>query len=326
MTRTGAFALILALGLLTVPAAHAQQQEKVYRIGYLSAVTAERDKALLAAFRMGLRGLGYVAGKNVIIEERYAGGQYKRLPRLAASLVAAKVDVMVAAGPAAGYAKKSTAMIPIVVRTADPVGKGLVKSLTRPGGNVTGLSTFSANLVVKRLELLKECLPEARRIAVLWYPRRGSSHPVQLSRLKDAAPRIGVELLPVAIKGRNDFKRVFSVIKAAEPRALIVFASGMFEARRKRIIDFTARNRLPAIFAYDHWARDGGLMSYGINMPALYRRMASYVGKVLKGVSPADLPVEQPSEFALTVNLKTAKALGVNIPPSILLRADEVVE
>ncbi|MDX1485723.1 MAG: ABC transporter substrate-binding protein [Alphaproteobacteria bacterium] len=324
-----ATAIILA-GLLSLllapPAAWAEQAGKVWRIGYLSAATAARDKDMVAAFREGLRDLGYAIGKNIIIEERYAAGKYRKLPGLAAALVAANVDVMVAAGPAAGYAKNSSATIPIVIRTADPVGKGLVESFTRPGGNVTGLSTFSANLVVKRLELLKEAVPAASRIAVLWYPRRGSSHPLQLTNLEAAAPGLGVLLLPVAIKSATDFSRVFSEIEGKKPEALIVFAAGMFEARRKRIIDFTRRAKLPAIFAYGHWAADGGLMSYGINMPALYRRMASYVAKVLKGAKPADLPIEQPAKFTLTVNLKTARTLGIKIPRSILLRADEVIE
>lgn len=329
MLRNGTIALGLALTIAVAfpcSSAQAQEQGKVYRIGYLSAATAERDETMLTAFRDGLRRLGYVVGRNVTIEKRYAAGKYKRLPGLAASLIASKVDVMVAAGPAAGYAKKSSATIPIVVRTADPVGKGLVESLTHPGGNVTGLSTFSANLVVKRLELLKEALPRARRVAVLWYPRRGSSHPLQVSKLKDAAPRMGIELIPVGIKGAKDFMRVFSAIEDVKPDALIVLASGMFEARRKLIIDFTTRNQLPAIYAYGHWARDGALMSYGIDMRALYHRVAWYVDKILKGAKPAGLPVEQPTKFYLTVNLRTAKNLGISVPRSILLRADEVIE
>ena len=320
-------ALALAIAFIAgLPNAQAQQTGKVWRIGYLSSATAERDKAMVAAFRNGLQRLGHVVGKTIVIEQRYAAGRYKKLPGLAAQLVALEVDVLVAAGPAAGYAKKSTAGIPIVMRTADPVGKGLVESLAHPGGNITGLSTFSANLVVKRLELIKEAVPKASRIAVLWYPRPGSSHPLQLSNLRKAAPALGVTLLPVAIKGPKDFQRVFSVIEKKKPGALIVFASGMFETRRKRIVDFAAKNKLPAIFAYDHWAKDGGLMSYGTNVPALYLRMAVYVDKILKGTRPADLAIEQPTKFNLAVNLKTAKALGITFPRSILLRADEVIE
>jgi putative ABC transport system substrate-binding protein len=320
---TVAFALaFLALS----PAAHAQQAGKVWRIGYLSAATAERDRPMVAALRQGLIGLGYTVGKTILIEQRYARGRYKRLPKLAAELLALKVDVLLAAGPAAGYAKRATATTPIVMRTADPVGKKLVASLTRPGGNITGLSTFSANLAAKRLELLKEAVPGASRIAVLWYPRRGSSHPRQLKHLKAVAPALGLTLVPVAFKGANHFERAFSAIAEAKTGALIVFAAGVFEAHRKRIIGFVAKNRLPAIWAYDHWAKDGGLMSYGTNVPALYRRMAVYVDKILRGANPGDLPIEQPTKFTLAVNLKTAKALGITLPRSILLRADEVIQ
>lgn len=327
MRHSWLFVFLVTACLFLSPArATAEQPDQAWRIGYLSAATAKRDKGMLAAFRDGLRRLGYVVGRNIVIEARYAAGRYSDLPSLGRELVAAKVDVMVAAGPAAGYAKKSTASIPIVIRTADPVGKGLVQSLTSPGGNVTGLSTFSANLVVKRLELLKEAVPEATRIAVLWFPRPGSSHHQQLAKLKQAAPRLKVKLLPVAIKGAKDLKRALSEVAMKKPKALIVFASGVFETRRKRIIDFTISNRLPVIFAYDHWTRDGGLMSYGINMPALYRRMAVYVDKVLKGSKPAELPVEQPSTFTLMINLNTARKLGINIPNEVLLRADEVIE
>lgn len=325
-TKFSVLAIAAAI-LASSQSAYAQQQtpEKIWRIGYLSAATAGRDKLMLAEFRKGLRQLGYRVGKNIIIEERYAAGRYKRLPRLAAELLDLKVDVLMAAGPAAGYAKKSTTTVPVVIRTADPVGKGLVKSLTHPGGNVTGLSTFSATLVGKRLELLKEAVPTASRVAILWFPRPGSSHFKQMETLEAVAPKLGVMLLPVAIKGAKDLERVFSVTLEKKPDALLVLAAGIFEARRKDIIDFTVKNKLPVVFAYDHWARDGGMMSYGTHVPALYQRMAAYVDKLLKGAKPAELPIEQPSKFKLVINLRTTNAFGIEMPRSLLLLADEVI-
>jgi putative ABC transport system substrate-binding protein len=299
--------------------------DKVYRIGYLSATTAKRDAEANKAFHKALRDLGYEIGKTLLIEERYANGQYKKMSGLAAELLSSKPDAIVAAGPAAYYAGKATDTIPVVMRTADPVGIGLATSLTRPGGNVTGLSSFNADLVVKRLQLIKQAVPRVRRIAVLYWPRAGSSHQKQYLKLTEAAPALGVTLLPVALQGSKDFDRALSAVGDNEPDALIVFAAGKFENNRTRIIDTAARHRLPAIYAYGHWPEDGGLMSYGTDIAAMHSRLAVYVDKVLQGARPSDLPIEQPSRFSLAVNLETAKNLGIEIPRSILLRADKVL-
>lgn len=324
----GRIAIVFAVAAASAftHAAEAQQTTNVARIGYLSASTPERDAVLLAAFRDGLEALGHTVGRTVVIEKRFANGNYGRLPALAAELLRLKVDVIVGSGPVPAVARKATRTIPIVMRTSNPVGTGLAKSLAHPGGNVTGLATFSASLVAKRLELLKEAVPTLARVAVLH--RNAGSHPKQLAALRRAAPALGVTLFPVVInaKAPGDIERVLSVIERERPDGFIVLAASIFETHRRRILDFAARARLPAIYAYENWPKTGGLMSYGTDVPALYRRMAAYVDKVLKGADPAGLPIERPSEFTLAINLKTAAALGIMMPRSILLRADSVVE
>ena len=307
----------------------AQQAAKIARIGYLAANLAASPH-LPEAFRQGLRDLGYVEGRNVVIEYRDAEGKPERLPALAAELVALKVDVIVAAGtPPALAAKQATRTLPIVFATAaDPVGSGLVTSLARPGGNVTGLSILAPELVGKRLELLKQAVPGVSRVAVLWQPGDfGERTEKDMLKGADVAARaLGVRLQFVEARGPADFDRAFSDMTRARAGALTVLTSNMFLIERRRLVDLAAKNRLPAVYGGREFVDAGGLMSYGPNLADLFRRAATYVDKILKGAKPGDLPVEQPTKFELVINLKTAKALGLTIPPSLLLRADEVIE
>ena len=322
--------LFLALGLVLAPlAAEAQQAAKVPRIGWL-AVNRAPNLHLSEAFRQGLRDLGYVEGRNVVIEYRDAEGKFERFPALAAELVALKVDVIVAAStPAALAARQATKTIPVIfVALGDPVTSGLVTSLARPGGNVTGVSFLSPELVGKRLELLTQAVPGVGRIAVLWQPGD-----VPESTAKDlrteaevAARALGVRLQVVEARGPADFDRAFSAMTKAHVDALSVLPSAMLFSERGRLVDLAAKYRLPAVYPWREGADAGGLMSYGPNLPDLYRRAATYVDKILKGAKPADLPVEQPTKFELVINMKTAKALGLTIPQTLLQRADQVIQ
>lgn len=316
---------ILALGLIVASPPVEAQESKVYRIGYLVPRTAlkPRDKAFL----QGLRDLGYVEGKNLIVEARL--GTRQQLPKFAAELVDLNVDVIVAPGtPPAKAAKTATKTIPIVFAViADPVGAGFVNSLARPGGNLTGLTPSSAELSGKRLELLKEIIPSVTRVAVLSTP--DYPLPLKTEALKEmeaAARALGVRLQLVEVRGRNDFGRAFSAVSQERAEALTVLPVPMFRAEQKRIIDFAAKNRLPTVFHWKPYVEAGGLMSYGPDGVALYRRAASYVDKLLKGAKPADLPVERARDFELVLNLKTAKQIGVTIPNSVLYRADKVIK
>ena len=310
-------------------AAEAQQAAKVPRIGWLSLDRADRPQ-LREAFFQGLRDLGYIEGRNIVIEYRDAGGKPERLPALAAELVALKVDViLVGSTPAALAAKQATETIPIVFTgTADPVGSGLVTSLARPGGNVTGLTNLFAELVGKRLEQLTQAAPGVSRIAVLWQPGAlGDRTEKEMLKAADvAAQALGVRLQFIEARGPADFDRVFSDISRARAGALTVLPSIMFSSERRRLVDLAAKHRLPAVYSFREFVDAGGLMSYGPNLADLLRRAATYVDKILKGAKPADLPVEQPTKFELVINLKTAKALGLTIPPSMLQRADEVIQ
>ena len=322
MIRRPSLAVALALGLLAAPlAAEAQQAAKVARIGYL-ATNLAASPHLREAFRQGLRDLGYVEGRNVVIEYRDAEGKLERLPALAAELVALKVDVIVAAGtPAALAAKQATRTLPIVfAAAADPVTSGLVTSLARPGGNVTGLSSLAPELVGKRLELLKQAVPGVSRVAVLWQPGALGERTEKdmLKGAEVAARALGVRLQFVEARGPADFDRAFSDMTRARAGALTVLPSTMFFSERRRLVDLAAKNRLPAVYPLREFVDAGGLMSYGPNLADLFRRAATYVDKILKGAKPADLPVEQPTKFELVINLKTAKALGLTIPPSLL--------
>ncbi len=323
-------AISFAILAFTQPA-YAQQPGKVYRIGYLAAVSPGKSfKLRLAALRQGLRELGYVDGKNIVIEERYAKGQRKRLPALATELVRLKVDVIVTHGGSIAKiadqaARKVGMTIPIVFAlTSDPIGYGVVANLARPGGNITGLSSSSSILVAKRLELLKQVVPSASRIAVFWNPAVGHTAR-QLKTLKAVAPRFGVTLLPIVFAKPN-VDRAFDAIRREHPDALNVLGWGLTSPYRKRIAIFALKNRLPTMQPGARTVVAGGLMSYGVSRLDMYRRAATYVDKILKGAKPAEMPVEQPTRFYLTVNLKTAKALGITFPRSILLRADKVIE
>src|SRR5712692_2138527 len=325
-----AFTITLLLGgLFSSSAAGAQQAAKVARIGFLTLDLAPNPH-LAEAFRQGLRDLGYVEGRNVEIEYRDAGGRPERLPALAAELVALKVDVILAGStPQALAAKQATRTIPIVFTGAlDPVASGLVTSLARPGGNVTGLSSIAPELVGKRLELLKQAVPGVSRVAVLWQPGGSGEHTDKdmLKAAEVAARALGVRLQFVEARGPADFDRAFSDMTRAHASALTSLGGSMFFNERRRLVDLAAKNRLPAVYPQREFVDAGGLMAYGPNIADGWRRAATYVDKILKGAKPGDLPIEQPTKFELVINLKAAKALGLTIPPSLLARADHVVE
>jgi putative ABC transport system substrate-binding protein len=320
----------LAGGLLTAPlAAEAQPAAKVARIGYLSTNLAANPH-VHEAFLQGLRDLGYVEGRNVVIEYRDAEGKPERLPALAAELVALKVDVIVAGGNSLALAaKQATRTLPIVfAAVADPVASGLVTSLARPGGNVTGTSGLAVELVGKRLELLAQAVPGVSRVAVLWLPGAlGERTERDMLKEADVAARaLGVGLQFVEARVPADLDRAFSDMTRARAGALTVLPSLMFLREHRRLVDLAAKHRLPAVYTVKEYVDAGGLMAYGSNAADLFRRSATYVDKILKGAKPGDLPVEQPTKFELIINLKTAKALGLTIPPSLLARADQVIE
>ena len=319
----------ISLAMLLAPlVAAAQQPEKVPRIGYFSAGSPSGAPHLLEAFRKGLRELGWVEDKNIVIDYRFAEGRSDRLPDLAAELVRLKVDIIVAVPtPAAAAAKNATETIPIVmINVGDPVGLGLIASLARPGGNVTGLS-FGVGMetVSKGLELLKETVPKVRRVAILSNPAN-PSHPLAIREVKVAARSLGLQLQLLEARGPNEFDGAFAAMAKERVGALLVVADSIFILHRTRLADLAARSRLPAAYGVRENVEAGGLMSYGPSVRDLFRRAATFVDKILKGAKPADLPVEQPTKFELVINLKTAKALGLTIPPSVLIRADEVIQ
>jgi ABC-type uncharacterized transport system substrate-binding protein len=323
-------AVVLVASLVLAPLAlEAQQAAGIPRIGYLGTNLAASPH-LPEAFRQGLRDLGYVEGRNVVIEYRSAEGKLERFPTLAAELVALKVDVILATStPAALAAKQATRTIPIVfAAVADSVASGLVTSLARPGGNVTGLSMLTSELVGKRLELLKQAVPGVSRVAVLWQPGDYGER-TEKDILKEAevtARALGVRLQVVEARGPQDFDSAFSDMARARAGALIVLGSTMFFTERRRLVDLAAKHRLPAVYSARDSVDAGGLMSYGANLADMFRRAATYVDRILKGAKPAELPIERPTKFELVINLKPAKALGLTIPGSVLLRADQVIE
>ena len=324
--KIGGVGLTLAL-LLAPLATDAQQTEKVHRIGFLGNSTAALEANLVGPFREGLRDLGYKEGQNVVIEYRWAEGKYERFPTLIAELIALKVDVIVTAGtPATLAVKKATTSVPLVmVAVGDPVGTGIVASLNRPGGNITGLTSISPELEGKRLELLREVVPKLSRVAVLWNP----VSPFQVIAEKEvraAAQVLRMNVLSLGVRTPEELKDALAAIARERPGALLVLADRLFLHNRERIMEFAAQNRLPGVHAYRELVEAGGLMSYGPSYAGMHRRAATYVDKILKGVSPADLPVERPATFELVVNLKAAKALGLTMPQSVLLRATEVIQ
>ncbi len=316
--------VVLACGLLAAPlAADAADSGKVPRIGLVRPGSPPDPNA--EAFRQGLRELGYVEGQNLVIEYRWAEGKPERSPEFIAELVRLKVDVLVVSGAHGGLAaKRATSTIPIVLPVSpDPVGAGLVISLARPGGNVTGLSILAPELAEKRMQFLKESFPRVSRVAVIRDP---ALPPTDLQTTEAAGRALGLQLQVLEARDLNDFEAALVAAKKGRAKALNILASGIFYAHRARIVDLVAKTRLPAMYEHRDFITIGGLMAYGPNLPDLFRRAATYVDKILKGAKPADLPVEQASRFEFVINLKTAKALGLTIPQSILIRADQVIQ
>ena len=316
----------LALWLVAV-APIVRGQPKVARIGYLSPLSADSDRAYLRAFRQGLKEHGYVEPSNVVIDVRYATGQLKRLPTLAAELARLKPDLFVAYGPdAVNAALAATPAVPIVIsNTQDPVASGLVTSLARPGGRVTGMSDFHAASTTKRLEILKETFPGLMRLAVFW--RSGNApHAPQMRDLERAAPRLAIMLLPLEINRPEEIEPAFETMRQQRAGALLMLGESVLTANMKRIINLSVETGIPTMYTAPIFAELGGLLSYGADITDLCRRSAGHVDKILKGAKPGDLPIEQPTQFELVVNLKTARAMGITIPRSILLRADRVIE
>jgi putative ABC transport system substrate-binding protein len=324
--RTVVLIVGLALGLLAAPpAATAQQTRKIPRIGFLVFVSSE---ARYRGFQEGLRELGYVEGQNIAIEFRSADGSLERLSDLAGELVRLQVDVIVAGSTVgAKAAKRATSTIPIVMaNVSDPVGTGLVSSLARPGGNITGLSTMGQDLSGKRLELIREVVPRLRRIGVLWYQDSPSSV-AAFKGLKAAAQSLGVDVRSLGVRPPvPEIDKAFGTAINWRADALIALDDSLIFSNRTRIIALAARHRLPAVYGYREFPDAGGLMAFGPSRHDMYARAATFVDKILKGTKPADLPVEQPTRFELVVNMKTAKALGITIPQSVLVRADQVIQ
>jgi putative ABC transport system substrate-binding protein len=323
------FLALVPGSLLAAPlVAQAQQAGKVWRIGVLSSGSpSATGVGRIDAFKRGLRELGYVEGRNIVIEPRWGEGKYETLPGLAAELVRLKMDVILtAAVPAIRAAKGATGTIPIVMAAViDPVASGLVTSLARPGGNVTGQSMMSPDLAEKQLQILKEVVPKISRVAVLHNPANPGNAP-EVRHAQDAARALGVRLQLLGARGPGEIDSAFAAMTHEQASAVIVLVDAVLQNNRTRITDLAARHRLPAVYGLSEYAESGGLLAYGPNRLDMFRRAVTYVDRILKGAKPGDLPVEQPSTFALAINLKTAKALGLTIPPSLLLRADQVIE
>jgi putative tryptophan/tyrosine transport system substrate-binding protein len=317
--------LSACIGPLMLSPANAQQRGSPRRIGVLLlGFTPENTEA--QQFKQGLRDAGYLEGRDVVIEWRSAAGDYARLPALAAALVEAKSDVIVVESTGAGRAiKQATRTIPIVMAVVgDPVGSGLVTSLAHPGGQVTGLSLMTADLSAKRLQLLKEAVPRLARLAVLWNPET-PFHTKVVPELQAAAPSLAVKLSLLPVRAAEELRPAFLVVSQARAQALYVLDDPIFFAQRALLLELASKARIPAIYAQREFAQEGGLMSYGVNFGDLFRRSAGYVDKILKGTKAGDLPIEQPTKFEFVINLKTAKALRITLPESIVLQADEVI-
>ena len=319
---------VITLGILLGSlAAQAQQTDNVYRIGFLGNSTAALEANLVGPFREGLRDLGYVEGRNALIEYRWAEGKYDRFPALIGELLALKVAVIVTAGtPAALAVKKATTSVPVVMAAiGDPVGTGIVPSLSRPGGNITGLTAISTEMDAKRLELLREVAPSASYIAVLW----NASSPLQVldeKQVQAAAKVLRMRVLSLGVTTEGEIKSALDVMVRERPDALLVLADRLLLHHRALIMDFATRHRLPGVHAYRELVEAGGLMSFGPSYADMHKRAAYFVDRILKGAKPGDLPVERPRTFDLVINLKTAKAFGLTIPQSVLLRATEIIQ
>jgi putative ABC transport system substrate-binding protein len=327
MRRREFIALVGGAAVAWPLAANAQQPaDKVHRIGFLGSVTAAGYARQLEALRQGLRDLGYVEGHNIVIESRWAEGNYQRLPELAAELVRLKVNLIVTHGtPGSRAAKEATSTVPIVMAVSgDAVATGLVQSIARPGGNITGLTFFFPELNAKRLELVKEAVPRISRVGVMLNPGNPANGPV-LKVMESAAGSLKLELHRFEVRGADEFENAFSAMAERGVEAVEIIDDAMLIANAPRIADFATKSRLPAI-GFKEFVEGGGLMAYAVDFPVIWRRAAIFVDKILKGANPADLPVEPATKFELIINLKTAKALGLTIPPSILARADEVIE
>ena len=321
ITRRAFCSMLLALPV----SARAQQPARIPRIGILITASASSFSARVEAFRQRLRELGYVEGKNIFIEYRYAEGKLERLPDLAAELVRLQVDVIVTTGGAVLAAKKASPTMPIVFAGApDPVATGLVSSLARPGGNITGLSNIAQDLDGKRLELLKEAFPKVSRVAFLWFPG-GTRGNLSLTEMEAVAKALGLKLQSLEVRGLDDFESAFARAKRERAQALITIPQSLINTQQRQVLDFGAKKRLPAMYPTSEWVEAGGLMSYGPNYTDLIRRAADFVDKILKGTKPANIPVEQPMKFEFVINLIAAKQIGVTIEPNVLVRADKVI-
>ncbi len=308
--------------------ADAQQSGKVYRIGFIQTAAPEEMGHLIKALDEGLRELGYVEGRNIVFERRFANGKQERLPALAAELARLKVDVIVTgANPVIAAVKQATATIPVVFAVSrDPEGAGFVRSLARPGGNITGLANDpTPEIIGKNLELLKEAVPGLSRVAFLWNPVPPGAETYR-KVVESAARKLGVTFQSVEVRGRNEFEGAFAAMVRGRADGVLVAADPVLFSARSQVVLLAARNRLPAVYGQREYAEVGGLMSYGPNIAHQFRRAATFVDKILKGAKPGDLPVEQATKFELVINLKTAKALGLTIPQSFLIRADHVIQ
>jgi putative ABC transport system substrate-binding protein len=320
------FTAMMAGGLLAVPlAARAQQVGKIYRIGILESIPVSQNASNLDALRRGLRDLGYVEGRNLVIEYRSADGRAERFPDLASELVRLKVDLIVTRGtPAARAAKNATGTIPVVMATmGDP--RAIVASFAHPGGNITGVTTFSTELTAKRIELLKELVPNLSRVALL-HNMGNPAAPPEWEETKTAARSLGLQAELLDVRSQGDLGRALELAVRQHVDGLVIGADGLTQMHQQTIVDLVARNRLPASYPAREFVEAGGLTAYAVNYPDLYFQFASFVDKIFKGAKPGELPVEQPTKFGLVINLKTAKALGLTIPKSVLLRADQVIQ
>jgi putative ABC transport system substrate-binding protein len=327
--RQLALVVFVSVALLAAPfLAASQPAQKMFRVGFLSAAGRTPDGAPARPFRETLRGLGYVEGQNITYETRFAEGRVERLPDMIAELIRLKIDVLVTQGGAAtAAAKQITSTLPIVMAPAsgDAVATGMIASLARPGQNITGLTDESVQLSAKRMELLKEAVPKAARIAVLWNAN-DQGMTLRYREIERAARLLNVEVQALGVRAPDDFDGAFSTMARQRPDAMFLVADALTNLNRKRFIEFAATQRIPAMYEVDLFVRDGGLMSYGPKFEDSFRQAALYVDRILKGAKPADLPAQQPTTYILAVNLKTAATLGLAIPPSLLLRANEVVQ
>ena len=322
-------AAVLALVLLAVAlTAEAQTPQRVFRVGFLTPLARTADGGPPMQLREAMRSLGYVEGTNLVYESRFAEGLFERLPSLAVELVRLKVDLIAVVGlPATAAAKQASSTIPIVMTAAagDAVETGFIASLARPGANITGLSDESPQLSAKRMELLKEALPTARKIAILWNAN-DQGMTLRSREIEKAARRLKVEVQPIGLKGPGDFAAALSAMARDRPDAMFLVADPLTTMNRKQVLEFATSQRIPTMYEWNFIVREGGLMSYGVKMEDTYRIAARYIDRILKGANPADLPAEQPSRYYLTINRKTAAALGLTLPPPLLLRADELLE